>query len=316
MEKLTTGAPGWRVDHSNIDKWTTDGSANGSVTPGNPGVRWIYKGQSGLSAGKVTTASPVTSVPVAFRVPRAIPQFLRPSGSTYAANMIPPVVGVTFGTGDRNDPMDKDPINPVANRVNRQVMVFDRQDSADLPTVGGLPSNVDVAPVTDSQLADLTSVTSPGDTSYLGNNQLLGYYLRFHAPIVDPNDATHYLYEKAYLTPLVINGALIFSTFRPASTGSSTTCQGAGTTYTYRMSNALSPAFGNGDVSASTAGGGDGYVFTWANLAGDLTSVGSRLILQSGQDTTSATTSSVKIQSFAAGGGTIAFAPRSWRIIK
>ncbi|NWJ40126.1 MAG: hypothetical protein HXX12_04050 [Geothrix sp.] len=316
MEKLTSGAPNWRLDHSNIDQWTTDGTANSSITPGNAGVRWIYKGQTTLSAGLVTAASPVTSIPVAFRVPRAIPQFLRPAGSTYAANMIPPAVGVTFGTGDRNDPMDKDPINPVSSRVNRQVMVFDRQDSADLPTVGGLPSNVDISPVTDSQLADLTSVTTPGDTSYLGNNQLLGYYLRFHAPIVDPNDATHYLYEKAYLTPLVINGALVFSTFRPASTGSSTTCQGAGTTYTYRMGNALSPAFANGDVSTAAAGGGDGYVFTWANLAGDLTSVGSRLVLQSGQDATSATSNSVKIQSFAAGGGTIAFAPRTWRIVR
>lgn len=316
MEKLTTGAPGWRLDRSNIDQWTTDGTANASITPGNAGVRWIYKGQTTVSAGKVTAASPVTSIPVAFRVPRAIPQFLRPAGSTYAPNMIPPAVGVTFGTGDRNDPMDKDPINPVSSRVNRQIMVFDRQDSADLPTVGGLPSNVDISPVTDSQLADLTSVTTPGDTSYLGNNQLLGYYLRFHAPIVDPNDATHYLYEKAYLTPLVLNGALVFSTFRPASTGSSTTCQGAGTTYTYRMGNALSPAFSNGDVSTAAAGGGDGYVFTWANLAGDLTSVGSRLVLQSGQDNTSATTNSVKIQSFAAGGGTIAFAPRTWRIVR
>ena len=316
MEKLTIGAPGWRIDHSNIDQWTSDGSANTSVTPGNPGVRWIYKGQIGLTSGKVTTASPVTSVPVAFRVPRSIPQFLRPSTSTNAPNMIPPVVGVTFGTGDRNDPMDKDPINPVSSRVNRQVMVFDRQDSADLPTVSGLPSNVDITPITDSLLADLTSVTTPGDTSYLGNNALLGYYLRFHAPIVDPYDASHMLYEKAYLTPLVINGALIFSTFRPASTGSAATCAGAGTTYTYRMTNALSPAFANGDVAASTTGGGDGYVFTWANLAGDLTSVGSRLVLQSGQDVTSSTTSSVKIQSLAAGSGTVSFAPRSWRIVR
>jgi hypothetical protein len=316
METLTSGAPMWRVDHSNIDQWTSDGTANTSVTPGNPGIRWIYKGPTVLTSGKVTAASPVTTVPVAFRVPKSIPQFLRPLGSSNAANMIPPVVGVTFGTGDRNDPMDKDPINPVSSRANRQVMVFDRQDSADLPTVGGLPSNVNVSPVTDAQLADLTSVTSPGDTSYLGNNQLLGYYLRFHAPIVDPNDAGHMLYEKAYLTPLVVNGALVFSTFRPASTGSSSTCQGAGTTYTYRMGNALSPAFANGDVSATAAGGGDGYVFTWANLAGDLTSVGSRLVLQSGQDATSATSNTVKIQSFAAGGGTTAFAPRSWRIVR
>lgn len=316
MDKLTTGAPGWRVDHSNIDQWTSDGTPNTSLTPGNPGVRWIYSGQTTLSAGQVTASSPVSSIPVAFRVPRSIPQFLRPSTSTNAPNMMPPVVGVTFGAGDRNDPMDKDPINPVSSRANRQVMVFDRQDSGDLPTVSGLPGNVDVSPVTDAQLADLTSVATPGDTSYLGNNAYLGYYLRFRAPIVDPYDASHRLYEKAYLTPLVINGALIFSTFRPVSTGSSTTCQGAGTTYTYRMGNALSPAFANGDVSATASGGGDGYVFTWANLAGDLTSVGSRLVLQSGQDTTSATTNSVKIQSLAAGGGTVAFAPRSWRIVR
>ncbi len=321
METLTTTAPGWRVDHSNIDQWTTTGSPDTSTSPIYPGVRWIYKGSTTLSGSLVTAASPVTSVPVAYRVPKSIPQFIRPSTSLSAPNMIPPVVGVTFGTGDRNDPMDKDPINPVSNRVNRQVMVFDRQDSADLPTVGGLPSNVNTygSAVTDAQLADLTSVTTSAGTAYLGNNAKLGYFLRFHSPIADPNDATHFLYEKAYLTPVVTNGALVFTTFRPSTTGSSATCQGAGTSYTYRMRDALSPAFGNGDVSASAsnASGNDGYVFTWSNLAGDLTSVGSRLVIQSGQDVpTSTSSSNVKIQSLAAGTGTIAFAPRSWRIVR
>lgn len=318
METLTTGAPGWRKDNSNIDQWTTDGSSNTGVSPLNAGVRWIYKGQTTLTSGKVTASSPVTTIPVAFRSTKSIPQFLRPSGSTYAPNMIPPVVGVTFGTGDRNDPMDKDPINPVGSRVNRQVMIFDRQDSADLPTTGGLPSNVNTSggAITDAQLADLTSVTTAGDTSYLGNNRYLGYFLRFHTPSLDPNDASHMLYEKAYLTPIVSFGALIFSTFRPTSTGSSTTCQGAGTTYTYRMSNALSPAFGNGDVSTSASGTGDGYVFSWANLAGDFTAVGSRLVLQSGQDATSSANNSVAIKSLKGGSGSLAFAPRTWRIIR
>ena len=172
MQTFTT-SPGWRLDSSNIDQWTTDGSMNVSVTPGNAGIRWIYKGQTTLTSGKVTAAAPISSTPVAYRISKAIPQFQRPSGSTNAPNMIPPVVGVIFGTGDRNDPMDLDPISPVANNSNRQVMVLDRQDSADLPTVGGLPSNVNGSgtAISDALLSDQTSTVTPGDTSYLGNNQ-------------------------------------------------------------------------------------------------------------------------------------------------
>jgi hypothetical protein len=323
MQTLSTPPVGWRLDSSNIDEWTTDGSMNISITPANAGIRWIYKGQITLSSGKVTQSSPVTSTPVAYRVPKAIPQFLRPSSSSNAPNMMPPVVAVTFGTGDRNDPMDLDPIGPVSNRPNRQVMVFDRQDSADLPTVGGLPSNVNGSgsAVTDAQLSDQTGTLLPGDTSYLGNNQYLGYFLRFHAPTTDPLSGK-LLFEKSYLNPLVVNGGLIFSAFKPGKTGSTVVCEGAGITTTYRMCDALAPVFANGDVATTGStdkalAGCNGSVFTWSNLAGDLTAIGSRMVLQSGQDTgTGSGTGNVKIQDLVVQGGTQAFAPRSWRIIR
>ncbi len=324
MKTLSTPPVGWRLDSSNMDEWTTDGSLNISTTPANAGIRWIYKGQTSLGGGKVILASPVTATPVAYRLPKSIPQFLRPSGSTNAPNMIPPVVAVTFGTGDRNDPMDLDPIGSVSNRANRQVMVFDRQDSADLPTVGGLPSNVNgsASAVTDAQLSDQTGTLVPGDTSYLGSNQYLGYYLRFHAPTTDPLSGK-LLFEKAYLNPLVVNGGLIFSAFKPGKTGSTVVCEGAGITTTYRMCDALAPVFANGDVAVTgvtdkSLAGCNGSVFTWTNLAGDLTAIGSRMVLQSGQDTGSSGASSgnVKIQDLVVQGGTQSFAPRSWRIIR
>lgn len=328
MKLLATPPVGWRLDSSNIDEWTSDGTANTSVTPGNPGVRWIYKGTATVNgAGKLVTASPVTSAPAVYRVPKAIPQFRRPSSSSNAPGMIPPVVGVTFGTGDRNDPMDLGTtIVPDSGNPYRQIMVFDRQDSADLPTSGGLPnSNVDinVGAVTDNQLSDQTGTTTPGDTSYLGNNSYLGYKLIF-SKTTDPTTLVT-TYEKSYLNSLVTNGGLVFSTFKPStsSAASSTGCGGAGNTYTFRMCDALAPVFNNG--GAATAGvndkllaGCNGYVFSWTNLAGDLTSIGSRMVLQSGQDTPTAagTTSNVKIQDLIVQGGTTAFAPRAWRTVR
>ena len=320
MKKLTSSPVNWRVDSSNIDQWTTDGSADTGNQPAHPGIRWIYRGATTLTSGLVTSASPITAPPVAFRVPKAIPEFRRPSSSTNAPNMIPPVVGVTFGTGDRNDPMDLGTTKTAASASLRQVMVFDRQDSADLPTP--LPSNVDTSPVTDSLLSDQTSTTLVGTTSYLGSNAYLGYYLRFGGPNVDPNLGTHMLYPKAYLSPLVVNGGLVFSCFTPLTTGSNSSCAGSGTTTTYRMCDALAPVFGGGKSSTSddtSSAGCSGSVFTWANLAGDLTAVGSRLILQSGQDPGAAAGSAVgnvKIGSYVMPGGTTAFAPRSWRIVR
>lgn len=325
MQTLTTSPVGWRLDNSNIDQWTTDGSLNVSTTPGNAGIRWIYKGATTVTGGVVTASSPISGTPAAYRLPKAIPQFLRPSTSSNAPNMIPPVVGVTFGTGDRNDPMDLDPVGTVGGAPYRQVMVFDRQDSGDLPTVSGLPSNVNgfASAITDAQLSDQTATTSPGDTNYLGNNQYLGYYLRFHPFATDP--ITHKLVgEKAYLNVLVQNGGLIFSTFRPVATGNGVACEGAGYTYTFRMCDALAPVFSSGDVATTgttdkALSGCNGYVFSWTNLAGDLASIGSRMVIQSGQDAPIPgvpTTSNVKIQTLVVQSGTQSFAPRSWRIIR
>jgi len=334
MQKLTSGAAGFRVDSSNIDQWTTDGSANVSTTPGNPGIRWIFKGATTLTSGNVTAASPITTPPVAFKLTTSIPQFRRPSTVTDAPNMIPPVVGVTFGTGDRNDPMDNGSIKPVGNAPNMQVVVFDRQDSGDLPTVNGLPSSVDTsgnaisAPGSSSLLVNMTTNAVPGDTSYLGNNQHLGYYLNYHSPAADPNNAAHLFFEKAYLTPVVLNGGLVFSTFTPTTSGTNTSCAGSGVTNTYLIANVLSPVFQSGNTTVSdylnpNDAAASGKVFTWSNLAGDLTAIGNQMLLQSGQipiGTTgtsgSATLSSAFVQSINVPGGTSSFAPRSWRIVR
>lgn len=325
METFTSSPVKWRLDSSNIDRWTTDGSLNVGSTPGNAGIRWIYKGDITASGGVFTAAAPITATPVAYRVPKAIPEFQRPSTSTNAANMIPPVVAVTFGTGDRNDPMDLDPLGTVGNAPYRQVMVFDRQDSGDLPTVSGLPANVDdyAGAITDAQLYDHTGTLTPGTTSYLGNNKYLGYFLRFH-PATKDTVTGKLVAEKSYLNVMVVNGGLIFSTFKPTVSGSGVVCQGAGSTYTFRMCDALAPVFGSGDVSATgttdkALAGCNGSVFTWTNLAGDLAAIGTRMVLQSGQDTPIPgvpAKSNVLIKSLVVNSGTTSFAPRSWRIIR
>jgi len=327
MKTLTTAPVGWRMDSSNIDEWTTDGNSNISPIPGSAGIRWIYKGATTVSGSKVTAASPISSIPVAYRIPTAIPEFRRPANSTNAPNMIPPVVGVTFGTGDRNDPMDAGTIKPVSANPLRQVMVFDRQDSADLPG-GTLPSDVNTAlgAITDAQLSDRTGTTTPGTTSYLGSNQYLGYYLKFHTTADAAAPTTHTFFEKSYLNAAVVNGALLFSTFKPGRTGSATICEGAGNTLTFRMCDALAPVFNYGEVAVTDTladklvAGCNGSIFTWTNLAGDLTTIGSRMVLQSGQDTpvtgAGAASSNVKIQDLIVKSGTQAFAPRAWRIVR
>jgi hypothetical protein len=204
-------------------------------------------------------------------------------------------------------------------------MVFDRQDSGDLPTGGGLPSNVNTyaGATTDAQLYDHTATTAPGTTSYLGNNQYLGYILRFHPPTIDSVTGKP-VAEKAYLNVLVVNGGLIFSTFKPTVATSGVLCLGAGSTYTFRMCDALAPVFGNGDLAATgttdkALAGCNGSVFTWTNLAGDLAAIGTRMVLQSGQDTPVPgvpSTSNVLIKSLVVNSGTTSFAPRAWRIIR
>lgn len=327
MEKLTTNPVGWRLDNSNIDYWTTNGLLNTSTTPGTAGIRWIYKGAITAAAGKFSAAAPVSGTPVAFRVPKAIPQFARPTGGN-APNMIPPVVGVAFGTGDRNDPMDLDPLGTVGSAPYRQVMVFDRQDSADLPsTYTNSDVNTYAGAITDAQLSDQTATAAVataavGPTGYLGNSKL-GYYLTFQPPAID--SATGKLVaEKSYLNTLVLNGGLIFSTFKPVISGSGVICQGAGNTFTFRMCDALAPVFGNGQAASGTTSdktlaGCNGWVFSWTNLAGDLAAIGSRMVLQSGQDTPVAgvpPASNVKLQNLVVNSGTTSFAPRAWRIIR
>jgi hypothetical protein len=232
--------------------------------------------------------------------------------------MIPPVVGVTFGTGDRNDPMDLGSIHTASSASLRQVMVFDRQDSADLPSP--LPSNVDASAITDAQLSDQTATNTVGTTSYLGN-QYLGYYLKFGGPNTDPNAAGHMLYPKSYLSSIVLSGSLFFSIFTPTSTGSSTLCSGSGQTVTYRMCNAIAPVFSSGAQSTSnnsSSASCSGFIFTWANLAGSFTGIGNNMILQSGQDNgaTSSSIGNARGQSGQGANVTTAFAPRSWRIVR
>ena len=90
----------------------------------------------------------------------------------------------------------------------------------------------------------------------------------------------------------------------------------------------LSPVFQSGNTTVSdylnpNDAAASGKVFTWSNLAGDLTAIGNQMLLQSGQipiGTTgtsgSATLSSAFVQSINVPGGTSSFAPRSWRIVR
>ena len=316
-----------RLDSSSIDDWT-----GGAVANSTQGIRHIFQTPIGWS---------VTTTPNPFLL--ASPY---PAVRTAVPTTSPVAVGISFGTGDRNDPMDNDAIDPATisgtkvtpynNWIN---VVFDRQDSASLSGVSGVStSNLDTPGIqqgktnSDGDVADLTTVSSftgtfNGYSVDAGNSafylkQKLGYKLNMG--LATPKGAS-YFYPKVITNTVVLNGVLFFSDFLPAP--GTDACSGTGITNTYRICNVLQPTFNSGGTNASPTSfnGGDplcsGIVLTYPNLPGEITALGTGAIIQSGQGSATGQVATIDNAGAKVGGSFgktsgFGFKPRSWRIVR
>ncbi|HEU4951868.1 MAG TPA: hypothetical protein VFT46_07935 [Holophagaceae bacterium] len=316
-----------RLDSSSIDDWTSSNKANTTQ-----GIRHVFQTPTGWS---------ITTTPTPFLLAGPYP-VIRTSDPKTA----PIAVGLSFGTGDRNDPMDADGINPAVtsgstttpynNWVN---VIFDRQDSASLSGVSGVStSNLDIPGIqqgktsSDGDIADLTTVSAftgtfngysvdPANSAYY-LKQKLGYKLNMGAAT---KSSSGYFFPKVITNTVVLNGVLFFSDFLPSQ--GTDACKGTGITNTYRICNVLQPTFNSGSTSASSTSfnGGDptctGIVLTYPNLPGEITALGTAAVIQSGQGSNNGQTGTISNAGAQVGGSFgktsgFGFRPRSWRIIR
>lgn len=276
------------------------------------------------------SGTPVTTSPAIFYLPYGYP-----IARTSDPKPIQPAVGVTFITGDRNDPMDNDTINPNGNvdpNRNRLITILDRQDSADIT---GQLGKVDTYGFTDKpgtsgsvDLADLTTVASSTDTNISPLNTYLktsfGYQLQLTKGTNKPAAAgTGKFYQKGVTAPIVLNGALFFSHYTPSS--ASTLCGGSGTTYTYRMCDVLNPIYNGSDTSTgaqattSSSGCTNGWYVKYNDIPSELASVGLGAVIQAGEVQNADTGQGAGTILLQSGGGAPVnkiVRPRAWRIIR
>ncbi len=322
-----------RLDSSDINTWT-----GGSTASTTQGVRKVFQADIGFS---------VTTTPTPFLLPNAYPALRTTDPKT-----APVAVGLAFGTGDRNDPMDNDTINPavvsastgkITSYYNNWLnVVFDRQDSHALSGLSGVAtSNADAvglkqgATSTTGDLADLTTVNAftgtfggysvdPTNSAYYLKSKP-GYKLKVGSATVKDSSLPTYYFPKVITNTAVLNGVLFFSGFAPG--GSTDACQGTGLTKTYRICNVLQPTFNSGGTAAipTSFNGGDptctGVVLTYPNLPGEITALGTAAIVQSGQGSAPGQVGTISNAGAQVGGSFgktsgFGFKPRSWRIIR
>ncbi len=316
-----------RLDSSNIDTWTL-GTTNNTTKA----IRHIFQAPTGWS---------ITTTPTPFLLNNPYPAV-----RTVVPKTAPVAVGVSFGTGDRNDPVDNDTINPLvtsAPKDNYLNVIFDRQDSASLSGVSGVAtSNLDTVGIQQGttslsgDVADLTTVSAftgtfngysvnPSDPAYY-LLQKVGYKLNLNPAGTHLANGAGYFYPKTITNTVVLNGVLFFSDFFPSS-GSSNACQGTGLTNTYRICNVLQPTFNSGNVTANPTvfnapdPNCSGVVLTYPNLPGEITALGTSAVIQSGQGSANGQPGTIDNAGAKVGGSFgktsgIGFKPRSWRIIR
>ena len=310
-----------RLDSSEITGWTGGGvSAAG-------GLRKVYQ----ATAGQIISTPPVPfRLGSPYPVVRTATPFLRPA-----------VMGLLFSSGDRNDPLDRDLINPTGQ--NQMMMVFDRQDSASMGGLSPLPANgsgVDTSGFTDADLADLTTVASTSDARITPAND--SYYLKSKfgykllmvaATTKTTTDAGGSLYyPKSPSAPAALDGVLFFAVLKPGNvtdaSGQSVACTGTGQTTIFRMCNLMAPVFSSGNVAADlstfnqNASSCSGSTLTFANIPGPMTGLGSVGVLVSGQGKTttgqagSISTAGAEAQVVPGKTQNFGFRLKTWRIVR
>lgn len=260
----------------------------------------------------------VSVSPVVFPLPYGYPVARTSAPTAQVAAM-----GVIFGTGDRNDPMDLDTVNPGGGGTlyrNRLVMILDRQDSAD---ISGTLGKVDTLGYTDDDLADLTAIASssgtavdPANSSYYLKTKS-GYFLNYTVGVQKTTYANawqRYAYQKSVTPPIVLNGVLFFTNYAPDPTAS--VCTGSGNSRTYRMCDVINPVYNSGTVQA-TGSICSGYYAEFNDIPSELASVGLAGVLQAGEVKNAGTgTGTIGTSSVPGNPPSNMPRPRGWRIIR
>ena len=310
-----------RLDSSDISNWT-----GGTITGGS-GLRKIYQ----CAAGQI-----VSTTPALFRLNTPYPVV-----RTATPTIRPAVMGLLFSSGDRNDPLDRDLINPTAQ--NQMMMVFDRQDSASMGGLSPSPANgstVDTNGFTDADLYDLTGITTPTDPKITPTNDSyflkskFGYKLLMGGTTAKTatDSGGPSFYPKAPNAPVALAGVLFFGILSPGNVtninGQSVACTGTGQTVIYRMCDLMAPVFSNGGTAAdlttfnTSASNCSGYTLTFANIPGPLTSLGSVGVLVSGQGKTAGnvagdiSTAGAQAQVIPGKTQNYGFRLKTWRIVR
>lgn len=297
----------WRYDSHNMGGW---------------GLRRIFKSKFYPTSPLNDRVNVISTSPAVFPLPKGYP-------CAMTSPLLPSSVqtfGIAVGMGDRNDPMDRDEFDPggggnnATTTVNRFVVVLDRQDSVKIIA--------DSAGLNEDNLADLTSISSSTDTpvspasapNYLQTK--VGYYLRLDpGPLQVKNkssDPNKWFYEKMVISPVVLDGILFFTTFKPTANVDPCVSKG-GTSTTYRFNNVLAPVYGNGDIQIS--GNGDGWYFKYNDIPSELATMGLAAALQVGEEVvdtgaTAGGTGTVKPIVMPGSNTSNMPRPRAWRIIR
>jgi Neisseria PilC beta-propeller domain len=256
----------FRLDSSNLDEWTSDGTIAGTAT-----VRKLYQGQ---------TNQTISTLAVPFRLTEY------PAARNTTPTVSPAAVGIAISSGDRNNPLDTYQIgDPIQKPTNNQVTVFyDRQDNA---TVEVGVNNA--SPINTSRLLDVTGLVPsdarviPGSATFYAKSKL-GYYI----PFVNPPAANHV--SKGITRPQVLSGVLFYSYFAPDDdTLIADPCSpSSGTTSTFRICNVIAPAPRNdGDFADPSTFTNDqfcsGKVFIYSGVASDFSARGVAITTQAGK---------------------------------
>jgi hypothetical protein len=270
-DTVSTGSSkDYRIDTSDLAKWTVDGNTGSSV-----GIRKVF--QSGEGNGAL-----YTTLPAPFKV-GSFP------GKGKLTAPSPAAVGVALVSGDRNNPTDQFYL-PVSTKPDhhRLTVVFDRQDSRawSLDTEAGPDAGI-----TDSQLSNFTGnivtanpvtacstiwkdITPSCPDFYLApsitTNTKFGYYLNF-------DSISNTFVPKGINTPSVVAGSLFYTIFKPTSYDP---CGGgAGISYTNVVADVISPLAKDTRSGIANLSGNLG---SWIGVASDYTAFGTRGVIQGG----------------------------------
>jgi len=275
----------YRLDTSNLDAWTQDGSVGGALS-----LRKIYAS---------STNDYVTTLPAPFLT----------GNVPTSAGALP--VGIAMSTGNRDNPLDSNYTSTTSPTQHETMVLFDNQQA----TLGGTsitPSDLYVVP--DSAPGITPPEVTPGNALFYLANGKRGYTLRFPAK-------TGGFIPKGINEPLVLGGAMFFSYFTPTSSDPCT--GGNGITNSNRICDVLYPVYQGNTTTVTNSYTGPcvgGHMFSWSGVATNFSARSTVSVNQAGVVSTGGTgapgSSQTQIQTIFGQVRDRLPRPRTWRTVR